>query len=401
MREVISTVRHAGIKKKLSRMLRTAERRLADRPDLILRLPSEAKLTPTTVTAVRRSMEALYRGQPALHLKEWQSRFCNHKQVFSMARNLIWRITQPGQDPFGAMPVLTRNQLSWRLADGTVHPADVGQSIMLWHPLVAEVGERDVWRDLIMTARIEQPFLQAFRQFYRPIDDELQQSSTAMFADHTVAMKSVMGVAQSTGWVLEGDAGLLSLRVGTQVFQFNFDRSLYPGYDGTATTESLQVYQAARKDARLQRVALGTVDPVVLSEVLRNIDLLTSVGAFAHNPQAMAARANMHRRKHGSVVYGFYLPPDPVVVPVGQSADMRREVLRRLYARTSDVSVAARHVETLGYKIHIATAMVMRNGEPVELDLSTEAGSVVWLPYDDEVLLFIVQQVHFIRCAAA
>jgi hypothetical protein len=58
-------------------------------------------------------------------------------------------------------------------------------------------------------------------------------------------------------------------------------------------------------------------------------------------------------------------------------------------------------VETLGYKIHIATARVTRNGEPVELDLPTEDGSVVWLPYDDDVLSLIVQQVRFIRCAAA
>jgi len=55
----------------------------------------------------------------------------------------------------------------------------------------------------------------------------------------------------------------------------------------------------------------------VLSEVLRNIDLMTSVGAFAHNPQAMAALANMRRRKHGSVgLHGIYIPADPVVVPV-------------------------------------------------------------------------------------
>ena len=400
MREVTGAVRHAGIKKKLLRMLRTAERRLAERPDVILQLPSDAKLTQTTATAVRRSMELLYRGQRAFTFEDWQRRFSSHKEVFSTASNLIWRITQPCQEPFGAIPILTSNQLSWRLGDGTAHAADTSQSIMLWHPLVAEVGERDVWRDHIMTARIEQPFLQAFRQFYRPVDDELQQSSTAMFADHTVAMKSVMGVAQSIGWVLERDVGL-SLRIGTNVFQFNFDRSLYPGYDGTATTRLLRVYQTAGKDARLLPAALATIDPVVLSEVLRNIDLLTSVGTFAHKPHATAALANMRRRKHGSVgLYGFSIPRDPVVVPVGQSADIRREVLRRLYARASDVSVAARHVEALGYKIHIATARVTRNGEPVELALPMADGSVVWLPHDDEVLFLIVQQVHFIRHAA-
>ena len=403
MREVIGAVRHAGVKKKLLRMLRTAERRLADRPDLILQLPSDAKLTRTMVMAVRRSMEALYRIQPVFALEDWESRFRSHKEVFSIARDLIWRIMQPDEEPFGAMPVLTGNQLSWRLADGTTRAADTGQSIVLWHPLVAEAGERDVWRDHIMKARIEQPFLQAFRQFYRPVEDELRRSSTAMFAEHTVAIKSVMGVAQSIGWALGRDGGF-SLRVGTHVFHFDFDRDFHPGYDGTATTQSLCAYQTAgKKDARLQLATLSTIDPVVLSEVLRNVDLLTSVGAFAHDPQAMAALANVRRRKQGSVgFHGVYVPPDPVVVPVGQSADMRREVLRRLYARDSpDVSVAARHVETLGHKIHIATARVTRNGEPVELELPTDEASVVWLPHDDNVLSLIVQQVHFIRCAVA
>jgi hypothetical protein len=328
-----------------------------------------------------------------------------------MASDLIWCVTQSGQDPFGAMPVLTRdqlaphqlppNELSWRLADGTARTSDVGQSIMLWHPLVAESGERDRWRDHIMRDRIEQPFLQAFRQFYRPHQDELTRSTTTMFAGHTVATKSVLGVAQAIGWALERDVGL-SLRVGAYLFHFNFDCSLYPGYDGPAKTDQLCVYRVAAGDQGLQRVELGTIDPVVLSEVLRDIDLLTSVGAFAHEPQSVAALANMRRRKQGSIgLYGIYVPPDPVVVPVGQSADLRREVLRRVYAEASDVSVEARHVETRGHKIHIATARVTRDGEPVHLELPTETGSVVWLPHHDQVLSLIVQQVHFIRGATS
>jgi hypothetical protein len=309
------------------------------------------------------------------------------------------------------MPVLTRdqlspnqlspNQLSWRLADGTARAADVGQSITLWHPLVAEARERDHWRDHIMTARIEQPFLQAFRQFYRPDQDELERSTTTMFAGHTVAMKSVLGVAQVIGWAIEGEVGL-SLRTGSHLFHFNFDCSLYPGYDGSATTNQLSVYRGAVEDRDVQRATLGTIDPVVLSEVLRDVDLLTSVGAFAHDPQSVAALANQRRRKQGSIgFYGLHTPPDPVVVPVGQSADMRREVLRRVYAEASDISVAARHVEARGHKIHIATARVTRDGEPVHLEPPTETGSVVWLPHHDEVLSLIVQQVHFIRGAKA
>ena len=315
-------------------------------------------------------------------------------------RPLLWRITQPCQEPFGAIPVLTSNQLSWLLPDGTTRAADIAQSIVLWHPLVAEVGERDVWRDHIMTARIEQPFLQAFRQFYHLDQDESNHSNTTIFAGHTVAMKSVLGVAQTIGWALE-DVGL-SLRVGTHLFYFKFDCSPHPGYDGPAKTDQLCVYRVAAKDAGRQRASLGTIDPVVLSEVLRDIDLLTSVGAFAHDPQSVAALANARRRKRGFIgLHGIYTPPDPVVVPVGQSADMRREVLRRVYAKMSDISVAARHIETRGHKIHIATARVTRDGEPVDLELPTGENSVVWLPHHDEVLSLIVQQVHVLGRATA
>jgi hypothetical protein len=50
----------------------------------------------------------------------------------------------------------------------------------------------------------------------------------------------------------------------------------------------------------VQPTALGTIGSVVLSEIWRDIGLLTSVGTFARNPRAMAVLANLRRRRHSS-----------------------------------------------------------------------------------------------------
>ncbi|OQV66584.1 hypothetical protein AK51_04445 [Serratia nematodiphila DZ0503SBS1] len=38
--------------------------------------------------------------------------------------------------------------------------------ILLWHPLMADEGERQAWRTFIISRRIAQPFRQAYREYY-------------------------------------------------------------------------------------------------------------------------------------------------------------------------------------------------------------------------------------------
>lgn len=399
MREVVTATRHAGVKKKLGRLLRTAERRLAARPDLLLQLRPGEAIPKSMATAVLRSVEWLYRSNSAFTRDEWHTRFLSHREVNAIASCLVWRLTCPDGSALSAMPASAGKQLMWRLDGGRLlrpEAASSIRSIALWHPVSASAREREAWRDHVMHERIEQPFLQAFRQYYHPDASELDQSSTSMFAGHTVAVKSVMGVAHSSGWTLDRHVGFL-LRLGEHEFHFEFGHGFYPGYEGTDITGPLRVYRTGRSVARPEPVALSTVDPIVLSEVLRGVDLLTSVGAFALDPTAMAAEmADARRRLLGFVGdCGVRFPPDPALLP-GHSADVRREVLRRLYARTPDLTVGARHVAVTGHKIHIATARVTRDGDPVIVEQPKVEG-LTWLPHDDEVLSAIVGIVHALR----
>ncbi|MFM9938441.1 MAG: hypothetical protein ACKVP7_02965 [Hyphomicrobiaceae bacterium] len=140
---------------------------------------------------------------------------------------------------------------------------------------------------------------------------------------------------------------------------------------------------------------------MILSEVLRGVDLLTSMGTLAHNSQAAIDREHPLRRPlKFAGTYDANVPANFCDVTVGQIADIRREVLQRLYINSPDINIAARHVEILGYLIHIGTSRVTLNGEQVNLSLPTVGGSVAWLPHDDDVLSRIVLHVHCIRNAA-
>jgi hypothetical protein len=85
---------------------------------------------------------------------------------------------------------------------------------------------------------------------------------------------------------------------------------------------------------------------------------------------------------------------------VGHSADVRREVLHRLYAGAPDVTVEARYVAAAAHKIHIATARVTKDGDPVTIE-QPKAEGIAWLPHKDEVLSAIVGTVHALRARGA
>ena len=398
MRRVIGATRHAGIKKKLSQMLKTAERRIAERPDLLLQLKADAAIPKSMVAAVRRSYENLYRSRVSFDLEAWTARFVGHKDVCRLTEKLIWRVAGNAGAPFSAIPVVDKKSLIWLKADGTTVASDASQVVALWHPLEANSDDRDAWRDRVIADRIEQPFLQAFRQFYVPPEEELPRAETTMLAGHNVSIKPVSGVARSQGWSLERGVGF-ALTIADLVFHADFGGSVTPGLDGARVSGPLRAYRRVRNRSRAEPAALTSIDPVLLSEVIRAVDLLISVGAIAHDPQALTDLENSRRRTEGSVGYaGIYFPPDPIAVVVGHSAAIRREILKRLYSTNTTVHVTARYVEIGDHAIHLATGRVTRHGEHVEVPVSDGSDpSIVWLPHQDAVLERVVRCVRFLN----
>jgi Domain of unknown function (DUF4132) len=144
LRAVLRDIRHAGVKKKLQRNIRGAERGLANRPEIALRLPPDLPVSKQQLKTLTRSLEGGLATAMALSYDDWRTRLAEHVQVKALAASLVWRIQGPSGVGMPFVPGMEHGRLTLRdVAGAPVEaPPDDGR-IMLWHPVDATMAERD------------------------------------------------------------------------------------------------------------------------------------------------------------------------------------------------------------------------------------------------------------------
>lgn len=345
-----AATRHAGVRKKLARYATAARRNLVRRPDVALRLPA-GKPTRAQVTAWTRTLETCWTIDPSWPAATWQGLVHGAPATSEVAAALVW--TAPGAGSFRGTPGALVD------VEGAPVALPPDARVRLWHPAAATPAERDAWRAQVWRERLAQPFPQVFREHYAPGDDGF----TGAVLDAT----QLVGVARAQGWT-PGPDGLVRVAGGVQV-TVETDMSLYPGVQGRARVLHVGVGPAvpAPPDAPLPAV------PV--SELLRSVDLLVSTSAVARDEGAAAGP-----------------PPWDRAAPAGVLA-LRRTVLGHVLGDldaqdAARVRLDGRHVEVGSARVHLATARVTRDGDPVDVEPVTGHG--LWAPAADPLLTQVV-----------
>jgi hypothetical protein len=333
LREARKVVRHAGAAKKLDRFLRSAERGLARRPTVALRLSTKDEPTRAQLATVARALEGgyaldttyLYEAIPA-----------------EVRRRLVWDFeVAPGE---------------WTSALGDDEKRK-GTTVRLWHPLRADEAQRAAWRDLVLAGQLRQPFRQAFRETYTTDPDQ--------FAGYVVAVRPLLGLAIREGWRADDRAGVLRRAYGSWRVELDVHARLFPTAAGYGDTGAVRVTHPEESEP----------PPVLVSEAMRAVDLLVSVAAFGLDDDPELRRDERRWRMLAQLAER----------PLGEMARMRKAVLRRILPAT--VTFSARHAHVGPYAVHLATARVTRDGEPVPVDADrTTATPLPWLPYDETLL---------------
>ncbi|MFE6891100.1 DUF4132 domain-containing protein [Streptomyces sp. NPDC057694] len=432
LRAARRAVRHAGVTKKLERSLRRAEKNLAKRPEVALRLPDlgldeSTGLLRTPIgpyvavvaatdegpsltweraddgTALRGTPAAVRRDHPdavaaartlvkrirtqqrtlALALEggyvlnttyrygRWRAELAEHPVARTVIRRLVWEIERAPGEWHAFLP-----------ADGAPGASDISSAgdrlpeagpaaaIRLWHPARAtDPAERTAWRDRVMALALRQPFRQVFREQYAPQESGAE---TALFEGPVLDAGAVLGLAVRESWDIEDD--VLVRRIGPARVVVNFDGHLYPGRTGWFTVSGVRLDPP-----------LGALDPVVRSEALRAVDLLVSVGTFAWWDASDVAGGRWQRLRQVHAL------------PLGGQARLRRAALRRILDGVDGVSVADRHLTVREHTVHLATGRVSRAGEPVDIDVpdgGPASRALPFLPYDEKLLERIVRTVE-------
>jgi hypothetical protein len=367
--EVVRTTRHAGVVKRLQRNLRGAERGLAGRPEIALRLPPDQPLSKSQLTTLARCLEAGLATGMALDYEDWRVRLAEHPYARALTASLVWRIIDPAGSSVAVLPLCDGGGLALRdVAGADVRPME-GCRVALWHPADAAAPERDAWRDRLAVLKIKQPFKQVFREHYVAPRDEGSETSTAMFAGHVVAVTPLLGLARRERWQI-GDY-CLTRSFGKWTATLDLADPIYPGYGGGTTTGIIAITASGKaRPARLSAAPAAT-----LSEILRAVDLLVSASGFAVTEEEVERGPDARLRRLAET-------------PLGEMAEIRKQALRRMLCGLDGVRFEARHLCVGPYSIHLSTGRVTREGDPVTIDLPKDPKRVArpWLPYDEKLL---------------
>ncbi|OYO31645.1 DUF4132 domain-containing protein [Janthinobacterium sp. PC23-8] len=361
LRTALVQVRHAGIRKKLERNLKPAERALAERPDIAWRAGMPGPMGKRRQAMLARRLEAGYASEVWLPLAQWRT-LLGDADIDTVARALIWRSSDGVAfmlDGEGAI-------------DAQEQPLALpGQGeIGLWHPLHGSVEERASWQALLTQRRVRQSVRQAYREVYLPPDD-----GSEPFAGLLLSVRTLLGLARREGWRLD-DAGL-SRQFGARRVTLLLEGRIYPGAQGACTSGALLAQE--RVASRWQAVAPGQMAPVAYSEACRAVDLLASASAFALAGEEPGAQRQQR------LAYLASLETGPMV-------GMRRAVLEQVFAQQIGdgyMALEARHLMVGRHAIHLATGRVTLDGAEVMVEVPAgggKLGAVPWLPHDEALL---------------
>ena len=262
-------------------------------PQKVRSVASLVKELEQAYLAQRTRLESSFfwpRGVPMTH---WRQHFIEHSLLGLLGRKLIWVFSDnQGGETSG---IWSNGEIT--NASGEPIHLDMAEKVTLWHPLSSEAAEIQRWRERIFTASIRQPFRQAFREFYQVTDDERQTKMYSnRFAGVLMRQHQFASLCRTRGWNyrLMG-AGFDGSNVPTRKLDpwnmhVEFYVDLPPDRDDSLRESALGEESGAGinlfvgsdqvrfyRDSR--EVAIDEVPAILYSEVMRDIDLFTSVSA--------------------------------------------------------------------------------------------------------------------------
>lgn len=241
--------------------------------------------------AQRARMEASLTTARTMSLDHWRKCFAEHPLLGFLGRRLIWVFSNPhGWERAGLW-------FDGCVRDSALEPLDLtpATEVRLWHPLSSAASEVQCWRERIFSAAVRQPFRQAFREFYHVTDTEREtRMYSNRFAGVLMRQHQFASLCRERGW----NYRLMSTNFDSnnipskQLDHWNMNVEFYvdlpldrkTALRGSALDEksaaAINLFVGSDQ-VRFYRdhreIAVDEVPAIVYSEVMRDVDLFTSV----------------------------------------------------------------------------------------------------------------------------
>ncbi|GAB0153911.1 hypothetical protein MnBA_33110 [Marinobacterium sp. BA1] len=237
-------------------------------------------------TSQRDRIDRLYLEDMRWSKDDFETYYLHHGLVADIARKLIWALD--------GTPALYHDE-HWQNVNGELLvPADI-REIRLWHPIDSSPEEVLAWRDRLEELAVSQPFKQAYREVYILTDAEINtRLYSNRMAAHILKQHQFNSLAAIRGWKYS----LLGIHDDDR--NGGIARRTLPAYNLEAQYWINEIadnvndvgiwYYVASDQLRFCRdgdepVPLTDIPPLVLSEIMRDLDLFVGVASVGNDPQ--------------------------------------------------------------------------------------------------------------------
>ncbi|WP_394431191.1 DUF4132 domain-containing protein [Streptomyces sp. SGAir0957] len=391
-----------------------------DHSDEVKELKAAAKDIDKMLGAQAERLDRQFLARRTWTYAAWRERYLDHPLVGTLARRLLWTVdgTTAGFAD-GALRTLT---------DDPVESIGDGAEVTLWHPVGREPAEVVAWRDWLERHAVTQPFKQAHREVYLLTDAERATGTYSnRFAAHIVRQHQFHSLAAVRGWRnrlrlcvddeappatrelpqwglraeywIEGEGeeyGVDTTDSGSYLRLRTDQVRFYPiGAPENSAHCSGGGYRMWLPDGAepVEPLPLTEIPPLVLSEVLRDVDLFVGVASVGNDPTWQDGGPGGRFREYWTS-YGFG--------ELNQSAETRRVLLERLVPRLAiagQCTIEGRFLHVKGalrtYKIHLGSGNILMTPNDQYLCIvpksSTGAAPQTgYLPYEGDRTLAVV-----------
>lgn len=340
--------------------------------------------------AIRHRIESSLIQQRHWRFKDFKERYLNHPIAATVARRLIWRIN-------GTAAIFLDDAMVDVQSCRVETPDDA--MVELWHPIGAEAEEVLAWRMFMRGHEITQPFKQAHREIYVLTPAEIEtETYSNRFAAHVLKQHQFNQLCQQRGWKyrLQGawdsyNTPYLELPQWDLVAQFLIE----PIPEETSDTG---IYMHCVSDQlRFHRsngepVALVEVLPIVLTEVMRDLDLFVGVCSIGNDP-TWADSGEAHQGYWHAYSFG----------DLSATAETRKEVLKDILPALkikSQCRIEGKFLIVKGdirtYKIHLGSGNILMEPNDQYLCIvpqrSVKSGGTqkIYLPFEGDGVLSVI-----------
>ncbi len=392
----------------------------AEHAEELKELKNAAKDIERLLPALRDRLDRLMQHRKSWPLQTWRERHLDHPLMGTLARRLIWTFERRGV----RHAVIFHNGHFINQAGDSIE-VEADATVEIWHPIAANADEIQAWRALLESKGIVQPFKQAHRELYILTDAERTTNTYSnRFAAHIIRQHQFNALAAGRGWnnklrlMVDDEYPPTTVVLPDHDLRAEFWVEGIGDNYGTDTNESgvynylatdqVRFYRmnAAQRTAHAggggyrvwgnpdgdQPLPLEIIPPLVLSEVMRDVDLFVGVASVGNDPNWFNGRSTNQTEYWNRYSFG----------DLSATAHTRREVLQRLIPRLAiadrcsfDDKFLIVRGEIRTYRIHLGSGNILMEPNDQYLCIVANRGTPrgidrVFLPFEGDQTLAII-----------